>query len=179
MNNYKLIFGLLLVLFIPIFISAQAEKETKETVEKFYKLYRTRSGLFSTHELNLLKGWFTPNLTNLFRNEIKREDEFIRKNPSDKPYFGDGFPFKPYEECVVNEKIVPNKLEIGKTEISGNKALIEVMFYVPTECEEQVENKLIDTYKIELIKTKNRWQINDWIYNDGHILTEILKRKDY
>ena len=179
MNNSKLIFGLILIFLIPVFITAQAEKEAAQTVEKFYKFYRTRNGLLSTHELNLLRRWFTPALTGLFRSEIKREDTFIKKNPDEKPYFGDGFPFKPYEECIIDEKIIPNRLEIGETEITDNKAFTEVRFYLPAECEKQIEDPLIDTYKIELVKVKKRWLINDWIYSDGHILSEVLKRKDY
>lgn len=158
---------------------AQTEVDAKSTIEKFYKFQRTRNGQLSTHELNLLKGWFTVELVRLFRYEIKREDEFIRKNHNEKPYFGDGFPFAPYEECVIGEKIILNQLEIGKVKLEANKAIVEVNFLIPKECENQVNDKLLDTYKIELLKSKSRWLINDWIYNDGKRLTEILKREKY
>ncbi len=171
--------SLILILWVNFSIFAQTGADAKSTVEKFYKFQRTRNGQISTHELNLLKGWFTAELTKLFRYEIKREDEFIRKNPSDKPYFGDGFPFAPYEECVIGEKIILNQLEIGKTKLELNKALVEVKFLIPKECENQESDKLLDTYKIELLKTKSRWLINDWIYDDGKRLTEILKREKY
>lgn len=178
-NKYNIIFSLILLIFASIPIFAQSESDAKSTVEKFYKFYRTRNGLVSTHELNLLRGWFTAELTGLFRNEIRREDEFTRKNPDEKPYFGDGFPFQPYEECVVEEKLILNRLETEKVEITGNKATVEVNFYIPKECEDQVSEKLLDSYKIELVKSKTRWLINDWIYSKGERLTDILKRKEY
>lgn len=181
MNTYRNRFFLILTF---IFLAnstfyAQGEAEAKSTVDSFYKFYRTRNGLVSTHELNLLKGWFTAELTRLFRNEIKREDEFVRKYPNEKPYFGDGFPFQPFEECVIGDRIFSNRLEFGAIKTDANKAIVEVKFYIPKECEDQIEEKLLDIYKIELLKTKSRWLINDWIYNDGKRLTEILKREKY
>lgn len=175
----KIILSLILILSVSLSIFAQTEEEAKNTVEKFYKFYRTRNGQITTHELNMLKGWFTADLTNLFRNEIRREEEFTRKHPDEKPYFGDGFPFQPYEECVKGEEIILNRIEIGEVKITANKALVEVKFYIPKECESQVKEKLLEKYKIELVKNKTRWLINDWIYDDGKKLTNILKREKY
>lgn len=177
--NCKIWLILTLIGFFSGLAFAQTEADEKSTVENFYKFYRTRNGLVSTHELNLLKGWFTAELTRLFRYEIKREDEFVRKYPNDKPYFGDGFPFQPFEECVIGDKIFLNRLETGAIKIEANKAIVEVKFFIPKECEDQVEEKLLDTYEIELLKSKSRWLINDWIYADGKRLTEILKREKY
>lgn len=160
-------------------VFAQIDSDAKLTVDKFYKFFRTRNGQISTHELNMLKGWFTPQLTQLFRNEIQREAEFSRKHPDEKPYFGDGFPFEPFNECVVGEQIFMNSLEFKELKAEPNKSLIEVKFIIPKECESQVKEKLIETYKIELLKTKSRWLINDWIFPDGKRLTEILKRVKY
>ncbi len=177
-DKHRFLVCLAIILIFSLSNFAQSQI-VSETVEKFYKFHRTGSGIVSTHELNLRKTWLTAELTQLFRYEIKREDEFTRKYPNDKPYFGDGFPFQPFEECVIDNKIILNRLEIGKVEINTNKAIVEVKFFIPKECEDQVENKLLDTYKIELVKSKTRWLINDWIYSDKMKLSNILKREKY
>jgi hypothetical protein len=177
MKLYKtgLLFIVLLMLTASSFTFAQTEADAKSTVEKFYKFYRTRNGLVSTHELNFLKPWFTTDLTKLFQNEIKREAEFTKKHSDDKPHFGDGFPFNPYEECVTDNKIILNNIETGEIKIDANKAIVEVKFTASKEC----GGETVDIYKIELLKNKNRWLINDWIYSDETKLTDDLKRKDY
>ncbi len=163
------------IFFVSTFAFSQTSADAKSTVEKFYKFYRTRNGVVSTHELNLIKPWFTTDLTKLFQNEIKREAEYLKKHSDDKPHFGDGFPFNPYEECVTENKIILNTIEIGEIKLDANKAMVEVKFSTPKECGEGE----IDIYKIELLKNKNRWLINDWIYSDETKLTDDLKRKDY
>ena len=180
MKTDKHRFLLCLAIILTFSLSNFAQSQiVSETVEKFYKFHRIRSGIVSTHELNLRKTWLTSELAKLFRNEIKREDEFTRKHPNDKPYFGDGFPFQPFEECVIDNKIILNRLEIGKVEINANKAMVEVKFFIPKECEDQVEKKLLDTYQVELVKSKTRWLINDWIYADGKKLSNVLRRVKY
>jgi hypothetical protein len=179
MKKLRLICFLGLMLAASIPSPAQTAAEAKATVEKFYKFHRARSGIISTHELNLRKPWLTPELIRLFRYELKREDEFVKKNPDEKPYFGDGFPFQPYEECVVDEKIILNRLEIGEVRIEKAKALVEVRFFIPPECEKQTNEKLLETYRLELLKSGSRWLINDWLYADGKRLTGILKREKY
>ncbi len=158
---------------------AQSDASAKTAVESFYKFYRTRNGIISTHELNFLKPWFTSELTKLFQNEIRRESLFAQKHPDEKPYFGDGFPFNPYEECIVNEKIILNKIEIGEAKIAANSAAVEVKFSIPKECEAQVSEPLIDTYVVKLTKVKTRWLINDWIFSDKSSLLDILRREKY
>jgi hypothetical protein len=175
LNKLKitLICGFIVILFTSTF--AQTKADAKSTVEKFYKFYATRNGVVSTHELNLIKPWFTTDLTKLFQTEIKREAAFTKKNTTDKPHFGDGFPFNPYEECVVDDKVILNSVEIGEVKIDANNAMVEVKFIEPKEC----GGKPIETYKIELLKSKKRWLINDWIYADETKLTDDLNRKDY
>lgn len=177
MNKFKhgIYFILLFLFAFDTGVSGQ-QRSAVETVKSFYKFHNSRSGIFSLHEVKLRKRWFTAALYNLFLNEIKREDEFIRKNPSEKPHFGDGFPLQPFAECVIGEKVLNNLYEAFET-VSNEpaKAFVEVKFYSPEICKKQ----LLDTYKIELIKMKNVWLINDWIYSDGSRLTEDLKRKDY
>jgi hypothetical protein len=153
-----------------------AQKQSApEFVESFYNFHRARSGIFDASEVDLHKKWFSAELNTLFQNELKREKEFLEKNPTDKPHFGDGFPFKPYEECSINGKSVKNDFKIGETIENANKTLVEVKFYQPKEC----NGELIETYKVELIKNKKIWLINDWIYSDNKRLSEDLKRAEY
>lgn len=163
---------------IGISVSAQS-KDPVETVKSFYKFHLSRSGIFSLHEVKIRKRWFTGAFYRLLLFELTREDEFTRKNPSDKPYFGDGFPFEPLEECVVDEKSVQNRYQIRQVSAEGAKAMVEIKFYVPKECEDEVAEKLLDTYQIELLKTRNVWLINDWFYRDQEKLSQTLKREKY
>jgi hypothetical protein len=166
---------MIMLLFASTFVFAQQNNDARSTVEKFYKFYRTRNSVVSTHELNLIKPWFTVGLTKLFQNEIKREADYLKKHTDDKPHFGDGFPFTPYDECVIDNKIILNKLEFSERKLDINKAIVEVTFMSPKDC----GGEFIDAYNVELLKSKNRWLINDWIYSDQKTLTEDLKREDY
>lgn len=180
MNSLKNRFLWLLVIVLILLSSVFAQKQSaSEIVQSFYKFHLSRTVIFSLHELKLRKRWLTAELFGLLLIELKREDEFIRKNPNHKPHFGDGFPFQPFEECVIEEKIIRNLYQIKEISSDKNKAIVEVSFFVPKECEEQTEKNLIDIYKIELLKTKNTWLINDWIYSDGSRLSKDLKREKY
>ncbi len=172
-NKHIFIFSLATLFLLNISLFAQTNAKT--TVEKFYQFHNSRNGVLSLHELKLHQRFFTNELYKLFLNELKREEEFIRKNHTDKPHFGDGLPFKPFEECVVNDKMFPNLYQITEDSLDINKAIIEVKFSQPKEC----KSEIIDTYKVELLKTKNIWLINDWIYSDETKLSDDLKRKDY
>jgi hypothetical protein len=180
MNRAKSKFlpSLVIVLILTNWALAQ-KQNAAETVQSFYKFHLSRTVLFSLHEVKLRKRWLTNELFQLLLFELKREDEFTRKNPSEKPHFGDGFPFQPFEECVINEKIIRNLFQVKEISSDANKAMVEVSFYVPKECEEQTEEDLLAIYKIELLKTKNSWLINDWIYSDGSKLSKDLKRTKY
>ncbi len=175
MKTNKHIFILSITAIILMNISIIAQTNPKLTVEKFYQFHNSRNGVLSLHELKLHKRFFTNELYKLFLNELKREDEFIRKNHTDKPHFGDGLPFKPFEECVVDEKIHRNTYEVKEISVESNVAIAEVIFSQPKQC----DGELIDTYKIELTKSKNNWLINDWIFSDETKLSDDLKRKDY
>lgn len=179
MNAFFPILLFSLTFLVPNGVFPQTEAAAKSTVNGFYKFHRKRSGLISVHELNLRKRWFSIELIRLFRREIKREDDFVKKNPDEKPYFGDGFPFQPFEECVVNDRIIWNEMVIGTAKIKDGKAFVEVRFFIPKECEDQVSEGLLDSYEVELVKGKKRWLINDWIYSDGQRLSDVLKRDEY
>ena len=174
MNSKPLFLIIILVLFSA---NGFAQKQTaSEFVESFYKFHRARSESFNAEELEVLKKWFTTKLYELFLYELKREAEFLKVNPTDKPYFGDGFPFAPMEECHIKGVEVKNILKIGKTTGKGNKRLVEVKFYYPKAC----DGGFIHAYQVELAKNKGGWLINDLIYLDSNErLTDVLKREKY
>ncbi len=145
------------------------------TVQAFYKFHLSRSGAFKSSEVKAFQKYFSDDLNKLFQNELQREKEYLKKNPTDKPHFGDGFPFQPYEECDAAGKPFKNTYQIGAATIKNERATVEVKFYQPKQC----GGALIDTYKVELVKVKNNWLIDDWLYSDAKTLTEDLKRTEY
>src|SRR5262249_26709163 len=68
------------------------------TVSAFYQFDRSHSQIFNRRNIDARKRWFSKELYNLFLYELKREDAYLKKNPNDKPYFGDGLPFQPLDE---------------------------------------------------------------------------------
>ena len=170
----KAVFLSIIVLAFAANVIAQKQRATA-FVESFYKFHRSRSTVFDVKELNFRKKWFTSELNRLFQNELKREKEYLKANPTDKPFFGDGFPFTPYEECYKNKKEIKNVLKVGNAVAVKNRTIVNVKFYYPKVC----SGKLNAEYKVEIVKKKGRWQINDFIYSDGSRLTEDLKRPQY
>ena len=144
-------------------------------VESFYKFQRTRSGTFNAAEVNAHKRWFSADLNKLLQNELKREREYLKKNPSNKPFFGDGLTFEPLDECYKMGKFYKHLYKIGAPNIAGNKTIVEIKFSNPKVC----GGDFVDTYKVELLKNKGVWLINDFIYSDGKSLSDELNRAEY
>ena len=164
------------IVFLLFSANAFAQKQSAAAfVQAFYKFHRARSGVFKASEVNAHKRWFTAQLNNLFQNELQREREYLKQNPTNKPHFGDGFPFLPFEECSNGGKSVKNDLKLGAVTTNSDKTLVEVMFHQPKAC----GGELIHAYKVELVKSKSGWLINDWIYDDGERLSDDLKRAEY
>lgn len=170
----KIIFLSIILVLFSANVFAQ-KQNASAVVGAFYKFHLARSGIFKSSEVNLYKKWFSVDLNKLFQNELKREKEYLKQNPTDKPHFGDGFPFQPYEECEKSGKSYKNIYKIGTETIRKSIAVVEVKFYNPKVC----GGELIETYKVELTNSKGVWLINDWIYSDGKRLTEDLKREEY
>ena len=174
-NMRTKIFFLSIILILPLANVFAQERSEVAFVESFYKFHRARMRVFNAREVELHKKWFSPELNKLFQNELKREKEFLQKNPTDKPHFGDGFPFAPYEACSSNGKNVKNVTKIAPQKNYKGTATVEVKFYQPKVC----GGELIETYIVELMWNANGWLIYDWIYADGERLTDDLKRTEY
>ena len=179
MKTKILLLSIILILFST---AVFAQKQTpSEFVQSFYKFHRARSGVIDAKEVEAHKKWFTTELIRLFQYELEREAEFSKENPTDKPHYGDGFPFSPMKECYKKGKEIKNTLKIGKTSVRRNKTFVKVSFYYPKVC----EGGLIHSYKLELVKNKGGWLINDLIFLDDESgvederLTDDLKREKY
>ena len=165
----KIIFVSIILALISTSIFAQKQDATA-AVQSFYKFHLSRSGIFNAGEVKARRKWFTDDLNKLFQTELQREKEYLKANPTDKPRFGDGFPFQPLDECN-SAATIKNAYQVGAATIKGERATVEVKFYNPKEC----GGDLIDVYKVELVKSKGGWLIDDWLYSDANTLTENLK----
>jgi hypothetical protein len=170
----KIIFILGILVLFSTGVFAQTD-QASAAVQSFYKFHRSRSDVFDTRQVALRKPWFSSDLNGLFQYELKREKAFFKKNPNEKPFFGDGFPFQPLDECYKAGKSINNLYKVGATALQDQKAVVEVQFYAPKVC----GGYLIDSYKVELVKNNGKWLINDWVYPDGQTLIADLKRKEY
>jgi len=170
----KIIFLSIILLALSTGVYAQ-KQDASAVVQSFYKLHLSGSGAFNANEGKARKKFFAVDLNKLFQTELQREKEFLKANPTDKPHFGDGFPFQSLNECDSAGKLVKNTYTVGAATVKGERATVEVKFYQPKEC----GGDLIDTYKVELVKSKGKWLIDDWLYSDAKTLTEDLKRANY
>ena len=170
----KIIFLSIILVFLSTSIFAQ-KQDASAVVQSFYKFHLSGSGIFNANEVKARKKWFTDSLNGLFQTELQREKEYLKANPTDKPHYGDGFPFQPFDECDSAGKSIKNTYQVGAATVKGEKATVEVKFYSPKEC----GGNLINIYKVELVKNKGKWLIDDWLYSDAKTLTEDLKRTNY
>ena len=170
----KITFLSIILVLLSTNIFAQ-KQDASAAVEAFYKFHLSRSGIFKESEVKAYRRYFTDDLNKLFLTELRREKEYLKANPTDKPHFGDGFPFQSLDECDSGGKLVKNTYTVGAATMKDNRATVEVKFSQPKEC----GGALIDVYKVELVNSKGKWLIDDWLYSDAKTLTEDLKRADY
>jgi len=170
----KIIFLSLIAILLSMNVAAQ-KQDASAAVQSFYKFHLSRSDIFNANEVKARKKYFTDGLNKLFQNELQREKDYLIANPTNKPHFGDGFPLQPLDECYSGEKSISNTYQVGAAAVKGERATVEVRFNQPKEC----GGELIDIYKVELVKIKGKWLIDDWLYSDAKTLTEDLKRTSY
>ena len=165
------------ILLIGIFLLAasagtSAQKSSASAyVRSFYDFHRQQLNVFEPAEVRARRKWFSPVLNSLFQNELRRQAAYLKTHPDDKPFFGDGFPFQPLDECDMGS----NSHEVGEARMVKGKSVVDVSFYSPDGCGRRLEGK----YSVELIRSGRSWLINDWIYEDGSRLTTDLRRKRY
>ncbi len=155
-------------------VSIFAQKQSPSNfVQNFYKFHQLN--LDPIVEISVYEKWFSDDLNKLLRYELRREKEFLDKNPTFKPYFGDGISFIPSDECFKGEKFIKHVFKTDAVVTKRNKTTVKINFYYPKVC----GGNFVDFRQIELIKNKDGWLINDLIYSDGSRLSKDLQREMY
>lgn len=154
---------------------AQA-KDPRTVVVEFYKFDEAHSQTFNRKNIDLRKKWLTPELYGLFLNELKREKEYLKQNPGDKPYFGDGLPFHTWSEtCRESRYTVRKQTRVGRSAISGNRATVGVTFAFPKPCKDPDAT----VFTIRLVRSSGEWLIDNVIYSEDNDLVKDLSRTEY
>ena len=170
-------FILLATLFAILSMGAAAQKATPVAVVKaFYAYDRAHSQTFNRRNIDARKAWFSAELYSLFRNELRRETAYLKRNPSDKPYFGDGLPFQPIDEtCKAGRRELHKSVAVKPAFQKGDRAAVTTTFAFPKPCKDWDAT----TYTIGLVKGNAGWLIDDVNYGDERSLKVDLKRKEY
>jgi len=157
-------------------VSAFAQRSTpKAAVESFYKFDRSNPQAFNRRNIEARKAWFSPALYALFQNELRRETAYLKKNPTNKPYFGDSLPFRPLEELCDGPQKLGRVLTIKQEFQRSSRGAVTATFEYPKPCTTR------DTvvYTIGLIKVNGGWVIDDVNYGEDTNLKERLRREEY
>ena len=156
--------------------TAFAQRSTPlAAVQAFYEFDARNSQTFDRTAIDARKKWFSTELYQLFLSEIKREKEYLKKNPTDKPHFGDGLPFRPLDEtCHLGKIRYKHALSYGTVTVKGDAANVDVKFKYPKGC--NIPDIL---YALNMEREKGRWVISDIRYFPGDTsLVEDLTRKE-
>ena len=157
-----------------ISVSAQ-DLSPSQVVRSFYIYDRAHSQVVNHTTVNARRQWFSDALYKRFRAKVDDTIEYQKQHPDDKPFFGDGFPFTPYEEnCDAGAKSLEPKYHVGKARIRSNTATVPVTVSWPRQC-----NVPHVIYNVKLIRSRSGWRIDDLIYDDGSTLTAAMKEHRY
>ena len=107
---------------------------------------------------------------------MRREKAYLKKNPTDKPYFGDGLPFQPIDEvCTTTRRTIHKALAFGSEAKIVNKSSIKAIFAFPKPCKDPDRT----TYTIKLVRIGAAWLIDNVYYDGNSNLAADLRRKEY
>ncbi|HYJ91154.1 MAG TPA: hypothetical protein VEV84_07595 [Pyrinomonadaceae bacterium] len=163
------------VIFVA-FIPSEFGQSPVATIKAFYQYDRSHSQVFNRRNIDGRKRWFSKEIYNLFLYELKRENEYLKKNPGEKPYFGDGLPFQPYDEtCKAGGRSLHRMVVVKPADVMRNRAVVTASFPYPKPCRDTDA----PTYTIGLIKQGSVWVIDDLNYGEDRTLKQDLKRKEY
>jgi hypothetical protein len=166
-----LVICLLAAAAMPAF--GQRSNSPKSTVEAFYKYDRSHSQIFNRRNIDARKQWFSTELYRLLLNELKRDAAYLKKNPTDKPFFGDGLPFQPLQEKCEQGR--DRTLVVEQDFVRRDRAAATATFSYPKPCSDPMPV----VYTIGLLKTKSGWVIDDINYGEDTTLKQRLRRKEY
>jgi len=148
----------------------------RSAVATFYKFDGSNPQNFNRRNIDARRRWFSAELNKLLLNELEMEKEFLKANPTDKPHFGDGLPFRPLQEtCDLNGKRYRRNITYGRVSVKGNLANVDVHFKYPKGC-----NLPDILYAVHMSLEKGRWVIDDIRYfPENTSLIEDLNRREY
>jgi hypothetical protein len=171
-------FRTVLTVTVVLICAANALSQTSgppETVRAFYRFSNARSPVFDRRHIESRKRWYSPALYRLFQEELRKQTDFLKQHPDEKPFFGDGLDFRPLHEfCQANGKSYPRSQSLSRTEVVGKSAYVEVKFAYPKACTEEPIY-----YRVQLKKLNGKWLIDDWTYASGVTLTREMKENKY
>lgn len=173
----KLRIGILLIILFSSVVSVWAQQSSpKAAIIAFYAFDGKNSQIFNRKNIDARKRWFSDELYKLFLKELDREAQYLKINPTDKPHFGDGLPFRPLDEaCLIKAKSYRRTITYGQVTVKGDLGNVDVKFKYPKGC--NISDIL---YAINMEKEKGRWVISDIRYFPGDTsLVEDLGRKEY
>ena len=171
---------ILLSTFILAFASVTAFTQTAApdaTVRAFYAYSNARSSTFNRRHIELRKKWYTPALYAALVKQLEKDEAYLKENPTDKPYFGDGLTFRPLDEpCEVGDRSYKRVQSVARSQTVRSRAEVEVKFAYPASCTHGYQPII---YKVNLQKVGGKWLIDDWTYEDGRTLVGEMKSQKY
>lgn len=175
MNRTHVFFTSALI-FAAATVSFRQTSGPKAVVQAFYKYDSAHSQTFNRANIDARKRWIGSELYKLFLKELDREKEYLVKNPTDKPHFGDGLPFRPLDEtCELNGREYRRSIYYGRVSVKGDLGNVDVYFRYPKGC--NIRDVL---YAVNMSREKGRWVIDDIRYiAENTSLVEDLDRKEY
>jgi hypothetical protein len=163
------------LIFVCSTITLAQGATSESALTTFIKFSRSQPQTFNSKGVEIRKRYFTDSLYKLFLNELKRQNEYLKKNPTDMPFFGDGVPFQPIDEtCEAGKRSFHYTYTVGESSTTGESATVPINFVYPKGC-----NIPPIVYKFKMVKAKNGWLIDDVDYGDGKALLTDLKRAEY
>ena len=172
MRKIELIAICAVLLLSATVINAQSSSP-KAALEAFYKFDRSHSQTFNRNNIVARRQWFSAELFKLLLEELRRDTAYLKKNPGDKPYFGDGLPFQPLQEtCEQGQK---RGLVIKQESHHGDRAILTATFAFPKPCKDTAPI----IYTVGMIRGYKSWVIDDVNYGEDTTLKQRLKRKEY
>lgn len=168
--------ALTLMLILSAGVATMLAQSPAATVRAFYQFDRSHSHAFDRRYVEARKRWFSNALYNLFLYELKREADYLKKNPGDKPYFGDGSPFLPIDEvCKAGRQNLHRTVVVKPADRMGNRAVVTATFPYPKPCKDTDA----PTYTVGLVRQRGAWVIDDVNYGEDRTLKQDLNRKEY
>lgn len=144
-------------------------------VTSFCKFDRSHSQTFNRRSVDRLKPWLSNSFYRLFLKHLSLQDAYLKQHRNDKPYFGDGLSFMPYDEaCESGGKSYRRNYSVTNDSARRGSATVNVGFFYPKRC-----HLPSIVYKIKLVREGSFWRIDDIIFEDGKSFVADLKRFRY